>query len=145
MASVQRIFPRLNTPAVSFIRHPAAVFGAWDQAALVYSGQGARYIGPFQGSAQVQAVPAFAAVPMATAQVIMIAQLLGDPLRAATISAGNWSIGFALQLANAGAMFAWGGVASLFVVDGLTGERRATIFDVSAVGFNGRTVTTERT
>ena len=145
MASVQRIFPRLNTPAVSFIRHPAGVLGAWDQTALVYSGQGARYIGPFQGAAQIQAVPAFAAVPMATAQVIMIAQLLGDPLRAATIPAGNWSIGFALQLANAGAMFVWGGVAALFVVDGLTGERRATIFDVSAVGSNGRTVTTERT
>ena len=145
MASVQRIFPRLNTPALSFVRHPAGVFGAWDQAALVYSGQGARYVGPFQGSVQVQAVPAFAAVPMATTQNVLIAQLLGDPLRAATIPAGNWSIGFALQLANAGAMFSWGGVASLFVVDGLTGERRATIFDVELIGSNGRTVTTERT
>ncbi len=145
MASVQRIYPRLNTPALSIERRPAGALGLWDQVSAVYSGQGARYFGPAQGAAQVQAIPQFVAVPTATTQSILIAQMLGDPLRGMLIDAGDWSLGFALQLANAGATFTWGGAAALFVVDALTGQRRATIFDTTAIGAAARTVTTERT
>jgi len=145
MASIQRIFPRLATSALSFIRHTAGAIGAWGQTSAVYSADGARYGSPDPGTAQVQAVPVFGAIPAATTQTVLVAQLLTDPLAEQVITAGDWSLGFAAQLANAGATFTWSGYAALFVVDGMTGTRRATIFNPMAIGTSGRTATTERT
>ncbi|TXH42068.1 MAG: DUF2313 domain-containing protein [Desulfurellales bacterium] len=145
MASIQRIFPRLNTAALSFIRRPPGGFGLWDQTSAVYSAQGARYVGPSQGTAQTQAVPSFSAIPNGATHALLIVQVLSDPLRQTFIAAGDWNVGFAAQLANAGAMFTWRGKAGLYVVNGLTGERRATIFETTNIGSGARTVTTERT
>ena len=145
MASIQRIFPRLNTAADSYVRHPVGAVGLWDQVSAVYSAAGARYAGPDQGSIQVQAVPAFAAISGGTTKTILIAQVLTDPLRQVFIPAGNWNLGFAASLANASGTFAWQGVAALFVLDGQTGARRATIWETTAIGSSGRTATAERT
>lgn len=145
MASIQRIFPRLNTAALSFVRKPAGALGVWDQASAVYSGPGARYVGPQAGSAQVQAVPRFNAVPGGATRALLLAQLVSDPLRAVLIPASSWSIGFAAQLANAGAAYKWQGRAALLVLSGTTGQRRATIFDTTAIGSGGRTATGELT
>lgn len=145
MASIQRIFPRLNTSALSFVRKPLGVLGTWDQASAVYSGPGARYVGPQAGSAQVQAVPRFNAVPGGATQALLLAQVVSDPLRTVLIPASSWSIGFAAQLANAGAAYKWQGRAALFVLSGTSGQRRATICDTTPIGSGGRTAPGELT
>lgn len=149
MASIQRIFPRLNAPALSFVRKPAgaggAALGIWDQVSAVYSGAGARYVGPQQGGAQVHAAPRLNAVPGATTQALLLAQVVSDPLRQVLIPAQSWNVAFAAQLSNAAATFTWQGRAALFVMSGLTGQRRATIFDTTAIGSGGRTGTGELT
>jgi len=145
MPTLQRIYPRLNTNALSFVRRTAGALGAWTQTSAVYSGQGARYAGLDQGAAQVGAVPAFNAVANGAIDTLLIAQVLTDPLREQLIAAGTWNVGFAARLANAGATYTWEGRAALFVVNGLTGARRATIFDITAIGGGSRTSTGERT
>lgn len=145
MATVQRNIPHLHTAALTFIRKPTGALGVWDQSNVVFSGPTARYMGPAVGVAQVRAVPLFGAIPTATTHAVMVAQFLGDPLVRQTILAGTWHVAFAAQLANAGANFTWGGVAALFVVNGTTGQRRATLFDVTSVGSAARVSVTERT
>ena len=87
MASIQRIFPALNTTALSFVRKPAGALGQWSQASAVYGAQGARYAGPSVGTAQIQAVPQFNAVPGGTTQTLLLAQFVSDPLRSVLIPA----------------------------------------------------------
>lgn len=145
MASVQRILPHLSTAALSFVRKPSGALGTWDQTTAIYAAQGARYIGPNAGAGQIQATPSYAAIPNGVTHALLIAQFCGDPLRAQDLAAGNWVVGFAAQLANAGATFTWEGNAALFVVNGFTGQRRATVFDTTTIGSTGRTNTGERT
>lgn len=145
MASIQRIFPRLATNALSFVRKPAGALGIWDQVSSVYSAMGARYVGPAGGVTQVQAVPRFNAVPMGTTRTLMVVQSISDPLRKQFIAAGDWSVAFAAQLANAAAGYSWQGRAALFVMGGTSGVRTATIFDTTAIGSSGRTATGELT
>lgn len=145
MASVQRIHAHLSTAALSIIRKPAGALGVWTQQNAIYAGAGARYGGPDAGAAQTQAQPVFAAIPNAATHAILVAQILGDPLREQAIAAGSWVVGFAAQLANAGASFVWEGRAALFVVNGITGQRRATVFDTTTIGSTARTSTGERT
>lgn len=145
MASIQRVFPNLTANALSFIRKPIGALGKWEQISAIYSAQGARYAGPAAGSAQVQAVPRFDLIPNGATHRIMLAQFVSDPLRSALIPAASWNVAFAAQLANAAATFAWRGQAALFILNGTTGQRRATLFDTSNVGTGSRTVTTERT
>jgi hypothetical protein len=144
MATIQRIFPRLTTNALSFVRRPAGALGIWDQVSSVYSGGGARYVGPTEGASQQQAVPRFNAIGTAT-KSLMITQFLSDPLRKQVIPAGIWNVGFAAQLANAGMSYTWTGKAALFVMSGLTGLRSETIFDTTTIGATGRSSTAERT
>lgn len=145
MATIQRIYPRLSTAALSFVRRPVAAFGEWDQINGVFAVDGARYVGPSQGTAQTQAAPTFGVIPAATTRTVLLAQVLSDPLAEQVIEAGDWQIGFAAQLANAAATYTWSGYAALYVVDGLTGQRRATVFNPIAVGSMARTATAERT
>lgn len=140
-----RIYPRLTTAALSFVRKPAGALGVWSQAPTNFIATKARYAGPDVGTTQQGLTPLYSAIPNATTHSCLVAQVLSDPLKEQTVSAGPWRIGFALALANAGANFTWRGRAALFVVNGQTGERRATIFDTSNVGTGSRTVTTERT
>lgn len=119
--------------------------GNWGQTAAGWSGAYARYMGPLAGGTQLAAAPGFSGVAGGTSQSLGVLQLLGDPLRRQDIAAGNWLLGFAAKLANAGASFTWSGRAALYVVNGLTGARRGTIFNVSQVGSAGRTGTGELT
>lgn len=138
-APVQRIFPRLATSALSFVRKPTVALGGWSQTNLVFAlGNGARYVGPESGSAQQTATPLFAAIPNLATHSCLIGQFLGDPLREQTIAIGTWRVAFAARLLNAGATFLWQGRAALLVVDGLTGGRRGTIFDTTAIGSGAR-------
>jgi subtilisin-like proprotein convertase family protein len=145
MASLQRIFPSLTTNALSFVRKPVGALGSWDQVSAVYSALGARYVGPAAGGVQTQAVPRFNAIPNGATQKLLLVQFVSDPLRAAFIPALSWNVAFAVQLANAGASYTWQGTAALFVLSGTSGRRRATLFDTTAVGSGGRTVTAEYT
>jgi len=142
---LQRIHPRLATAALSFVRKPAAPLGVWTQTPAMFSGSASRYAGPDAGTTQQQLQPLFAAIPNGVTHQCLVVQLLTDPLREQTISAGTWRVSFAAQLANAGAAFTWGGMAALHVVNGLTGARRGTIFNTSAIGSTGRTTTAVRT
>lgn len=143
MASIQRIFPAITRPALSFLRRPSRAFAAWTQTSAVFSQAGARYVGPTQGTAQQVAAPVFNAIPLAATHTLLLGQFVSDPLRAQTIPAGNWQIAFGAALLNAAATYTWAPVAALFVMDA-QGTRRATLFDLSAVGASGRTTTTER-
>lgn len=142
MAAIQRIYPALSQAELSFLRRPAQPFGAWTQASAVFSQAGAKYMGPTTGSLQRVAAPVFAAIPTAATHSLLLGQFVSDPLRAQTIPAGNWQIGFAAALTNAGAMFVWEPRAALFVMSP-DGVRKGTIFDITAVGTGARTVTTE--
>lgn len=138
-APIHRMFPRLSTSALSFVRKPGTVLGVWDQTNIVFAaGAGARYQGPEEGAAQLGATPLFAAVPNGATHACMVAQFLGDPLKAQTIEAGTWRVAFGAQLANAGVNYRWQGRAALLVVDALTGGRRGTIFDTTAIGSGNR-------
>lgn len=143
MASIQRIFPQTTVNALSFVRKPRGALGQWDQVNAVYSRTGARYMGPSRGATQQGAVPQFSAVPGGATQALMLVQFVSDPLRSVLIAAQDWNVGYALRLANAGATYQWQGNAALFVLNALTGERRATVFDVTAIGSGARTTTAE--
>lgn len=145
MATIQRIYPRLATAALSFVRRPVEEFAAWDQTNGVFALDGSRYAGPEQGTGQTQAAPVFGVVPAGTTRAVLLAQVLSDPLAEQVIAAGEWQVAFAAALTNAGATYTWAGYAALYVVDGLTGQRRATIFNPTLIGSSGRTATTERT
>jgi hypothetical protein len=144
---IQRMFPRLGTSALSFVRQPSAALGTWTQSNTVFArGAGARYVGPDEGAAQVTAAPLFAAIANGATDACLIGQFIGDPLKEQTIAAGTWRVAFAAAVANANAgTFEWQGRAALTVVDWQTGGRRATIFDTTAIGSALRSVTTERT
>lgn len=144
MASIQRIYPAITQPALSIVRRPARAFAAWTQTSAVFAQQGARYVGPTQGTAQQVAAPVFNAIPLAATHTLLLGQFVSDPLRAQTIPAGNWQVGFAAALLNAAVTLLWAPAAALFVMDP-AGNRKATIFDLSAVGTMGRTSATERT
>jgi subtilisin-like proprotein convertase family protein len=144
MAQIQRIFPSLTANALSFLRHPTGGLGDWDQVSTVYSGAGSRYVGPAQGAVQQQAVPRFNAIPNGATHALLLAQFLSDPLRQTSIPADSWNVAFAAALSNAGASYTWEGRAALFVLNGSTGQRRATIFDATTIGSTGRTATAER-
>ena len=74
-APVQRMFPRLGTSALSFVRKPTAALGGWNQTNTVFArGAGARYVGPEEGTAQQDAAPVFAAIPNATLAAAAIAR-----------------------------------------------------------------------
>lgn len=145
MATIQRIFPRALVSALSFLRRPAGYLGAWSQTIAGYGGAQARYVGPARGTAQLATTGAFTAVPNGATQRLAALQILSDPLRAQTISAGLWRLGYGVRLANASATYTWRGCASLIVVNGYTGQRRGTIFDAQLIGAAGRTATAERT
>lgn len=142
---LQRVHVRSGAAALSFVKRPPGFLGNWGQAAAGWSGAYARYMGPDAGTAQLGAAPAFAAIAGAATQAVGVIQLLGDPLRRQDLAAGTWQVGFAAKVANASATFAWGGRAALYVVNGLTGARRGTVFNVTAIGSAGRTGTGELT
>lgn len=143
MASIQRIYPAISQPALSIVRRPAQAFAAWTQTSAVFSQAGARYVGPAQGTSQQVAAPVFNAIPLAATHTLLLGQFVSDPLRAQTIPAGNWQVAFGAALLNAAVTFTWAPAAALFVMDP-QGHRKATLFDLSAVGAMGRTSITER-
>ena len=143
-APIQRIFPRLGTSALSFVVRVGSPLGNWDKTNIVFAtGAGARYMGPEEGTAQLQATPLFGTVANGATDTCLLGQFLGDPLKEQTIAVGTWRVAFAAQLANAGANYKWRGQAALLVVDGLTGLLRGTIFSTSNVGSGLRTGTGE--
>lgn len=141
---IQTFWARLGLNAVSHIRHPAGYVGTWDQVETRNAGTFAKYLGPDIGAAQMASVPTFAGIPDVTTQWLAGGQFLSDPLLRQRVAAGTWTVGFAARLANASASVAWTGVASLAIIDGLTGEKRGTIFDGALIG-STLTATTERT
>lgn len=142
MASIQRIYPAITQPALSVLRRPARAFAAWTQTTQVFGQAGARYVGPTQGTLQQVAAPLFNGIPNGATHSLMLAQFVSDPLRAQTIPAGSWQIAFGMALLNAAASFTWTPGAALFVMDP-QGNRKGTIFDLTAIGAGGRTVTAE--
>jgi hypothetical protein len=76
----------------------------------------------------------------ATSKRGMVAQHASMPLSAQTIAAGNWTVGFVGRYQYfASATKVWKGWAALYLVNGLTGAIRTTIFAVSDIGSTGRT------
>lgn len=138
-----RLHLRAGLPALSFLVPPSGYLSAWAVQIASFAGRSARYLGPPVGAAQVGTVAPVPAVPANASRVVGLCQFLSDPFAARTIPVGTWGVGFAMRVANAGAELAWSPRAALYVVNGLTGERRATIFNVSAVGAVNRTTSDE--
>ncbi len=142
---LQSFFPSFKDPALSFLKRPTEALGQYHQQAPAFFGLGARYAGAYKDTMQRSVTPAFAAIPAGATHELGVIQLLSDPLRKQEVPAGIWNLGFALQVANAGMTYAWTPKAALYVISGLTGERRATIFNWQNVGLSGRIETNERT
>lgn len=145
---VQTFFLRLGLPAVSFERKPAAFFAAWDQTLSSGVDQGARYMGPVKptGSpAQQSLTTTWGAVPAGTNHKLAFAQLLSDPLQARAVPAGPWEVSYAVRLANASATLLWQPYVALYVIDGIYGRIRGTIFNVQGVTGAAFNSTDERT
>lgn len=142
---VQALYLRLGVAALSFIRKPTGYFAAWDQTHPGGIGAGARYMGPALGTAQRQHPGFWSAVANdGLPYRLGFAQFLSDPFVRQSVAAGAWTIGFAQITTNAGATLDWNGNAALYVVDGRSGTRRATVFNLQAVG-NPHTNPDERT
>lgn len=143
---VQALYLRLGVSALSFIRRPTGYFAAWEQTNPGGLGAaGARYMGPAIGDGQRQLSAAFAAVANDGGEhPLAFCQLLSDPFVRQSIPAGQWMLAFAQLTTNAGATLEWNGRAALYIVDGRTGTRRATLFNLRNVG-NFHTNNDERT
>lgn len=145
---VQTFFLRLGLPAVSFERKPTAYFAAWDQTLSSGISQGARYMGPViptGAPAQQSLTTTWAAVPAATNHKLGFAQLLSDPLQARSIPAGRWEVSYAVRLANASATLQWQPYCALYVIDGIYGTIRGTIFNIQGITGGAFNSTDERT
>ena len=145
---VQTFYLRLGLPAVSFIRHPDAFIGPWDQGLSNGVGSGARYMGPLQANgvpAQRSASTTWSAVPAGTDQFLAFAQFLSDPLEGASIPAGPWEVSYAVKLANASLTLKWQAFAALYVIDGTHGGIRGTIFNTQAINGAAQNSVDERT
>lgn len=142
---VQALYLRIGLEAISFLKRPTGYFAAWDQTFSGGVGAGARYMGPALGTTQRQLAALWAAVPNDAAEhPLGFCQFLSDPFTRQSVAAGTWILGFAQQTLNAGATLEWNGNAALYVVDGRTGTRRATVFNLRNVG-NFHTNVEERT
>lgn len=135
MPNIGTFFPRLGKAAPRQFTAQSDYYGGWDQTTGSYGGANARWLGNEAGTSQVEAKGIFATIPNdSTLYDLGIAQFISDPLRTQTITAGTWIIPFAVKLTNASATYQWRSVASLVVVNGQTGERRAAIFDIDRSG-----------
>jgi len=145
MLSLQTFYPRISLGALSFQVRPSGFFGNWTQTSGLQQTY-AKYAGALPGTTQQGAAPlGFASIAAGSAQNLGCVQFLFDPLAGGTFAAGLWGIGFGARLSNAGATYLWTPRAALYVVNGQTGARRATVFDVQAIGATARTTTAERT
>lgn len=141
----QGLYPRSALSALSFAAPPSGYLSAWDQAAASYGGQSARYLGPGAGAAQVAAQAPLPQIPDVAVRSFGLAQFLSDPYAAQVLPAAPWQLAFALQVTNASANLRWTAVAALYILEGATGRRRATLFERVAVGAALRTTTAEGT
>ena len=146
MPVFQSFFLRLGVAALSFLVRPAGYLAAWEQTGGT-AGSQAKYLGTEPGSAQLSVAPVFAPVPngAGNAQDLALAQFLSDPLAKQTVAAGNWRLSFAARLQNAGLTYVWTGRAALYVIDGTSGARRATIFNLRGIGATARSSNVELT
>lgn len=142
---VQSFYPRLSLAALSFLRRPSGYLGGWEQQAVAYAGRGARYMGIVSGPAQKQATTTWASIANGATAHLACAQFLSDPLVRQTVEAGDWIIAMGGQVANAVANYFWWGDVGLFVIDGRTGQKRATIINHLQTVGTSRVLTTERT
>lgn len=142
---VQSFYPSMAAQALSFLARPSGYVGPWQQTNPAGCGTYARYMGPALGTAQVATTHTWASVPDPASRSLAVAQFLSDPLRAQSVAAGAWVVGFGGRLANAGATYSWNGGVGLYVIDGRTGRRRSTIINTTVTVGAVRTNTTERT
>ena len=133
----QTMYLRAGIPADTYIkRPPGVIYPFWDQVNEGGVGDLARYMGPIPaqqpGNVRVGKLT-WSAVPAGATQYLAVAQFLSDPIEAVSIPAARWRISWAIQLANASATFKWCGLIAIYVVNGRTGQRRASIItnDVS--------------
>lgn len=142
---VQAMYLRIGVEALSFVKRPTGYFADWDQTFGGGVGSGARYMGPALGTTQQRLAALWAAVPNDGATYTLgFCQFLSDPFTRQSVAAGTWIVSFAQQTLNAGATLEWNGNAALYVIDGRSGTRRATIFNLRNVG-NFHTNVEERT
>lgn len=142
---VQAMYLRLGVAALSFIKRPTGYFAAWSQTNPQGLGPGACYMGPALGTAQRQMPVTWAAVPNdGLSYRLGFTQFLSDPFTRQSCAAGLWTLGFGQLTTNAGATIDWNGNAALYVIDGRAGTRRATAFNLRAIG-NPHTNVGERT
>lgn len=134
---VQSFFLRAGLGADSFLPRPAGYLAAptWTQQRALGQGTYARYMGPLPGRGpQVAVTNLWGTVPDPSAAALAFCQFCSDPLQAQVVAAGAWTVAFGAQLLNAAPNYSWEGAAALHVINGLTGERRATVFNLLSVG-----------
>lgn len=133
---VQSFYLRNGQAADSYLARPGNYLAApaWTQQRALGAGTYAKYMGPLPGRAQAAATNTWGTVPDPANVALGFVQFCSDPLQQQSVAAGPWTVAFGARLANAAFNFAWAGAAALHVINGLTGARRATVFNLLSVG-----------
>lgn len=137
-AAVTTLYP-LNSTA-----HVGSFLGGWNQTAPGYRlQQTLSLIAPSAGTVQSASTSYPTSLP-ATNTTTALAIFVSPYLNAGTVSAGNWTIGFAISAANT-ASATMKGFANVLLINGSTGAIRTTIIGTNAVGASRNCDGTEKT
>ncbi len=133
---LQTFFLRLGLEADTYLVRPGTYLSVpvWTQQRTLGTGVYSRYMGPLKGSAQVAASNTWGTVPDPSTVSLGFAQFLSDPLQRQSVASGVWQLAFGAILTNAAFNFAWEGQAALFVINGMTGAVRSTVFNAQGIG-----------
>jgi hypothetical protein len=139
-------YPLLESAATVTTKPTDFLGTLWGQKNAAKTGANALLLSTVAGSVQQSNNKSDWSVVLDTASARLgHAQFLTAGLAGQTISAANWTVGFALKLSNAAAGFTWSGRAALILVNGSTGATRTMIADVGLIGAGGSSSTAELT
>ncbi len=125
-----------QSPAVGSL--PSGFLAAWDFTASGFNGASACFLDSSAGSAQVAATGGTWSAQVGGTKKYGIIQYASNPLAGSqTISAGNWTIGYAGSLSNGGASLKTQGYIALYLVNGATGASRTVIFALAILTGTG--------
>jgi hypothetical protein len=130
------LYARIGEAAPGGITLPAGFLGAWNQSDATHAGVSAKTLDVNAGSLQQSTTKTWTSVNNNSSQSLGHCQFASSPLAAQTISAGNWTVGFAALLSNATGTLINGWFytpyIALYLVNGATGAIRTTIFALGA-------------
>lgn len=128
------------------VHKPADYLAAWTNKDTSHGGGNAALLDSVAGSVQASVEKAdWPAIANLGSAVEGMAQFLSPPLLPQTIAAANWTVGWAVKQATAGASKTWDGRIALYLCSGADGSAKTTIFALASIGAAARTAATQKT